>query len=55
MANVTIELSDQSAEFVDAKAKPEEPVDRVEAIPQSVCGLPMATVEESEEGEGDEE
>ncbi len=43
------------AEFVDAKAKPEEPVDRVEAIPQSVCGLPMATVEESEEGEGDEE
>lgn len=43
------------AEFVDAKAKPEEPVDRVEAIPQSVCGLRMATVEEEEEEEGDEE
>jgi trigger factor len=43
------------AEFVDAKAKPEEPVDRVEAIPQSVCGLPVATVEESEEDEADEE
>jgi trigger factor len=42
------------AEFVDAKAKPEEPVDRVEAIPQSVCGLPVATVPEEEE-EADEE
>ena len=43
------------AEFVDAKAQPEEAVDRVEAIPQSVCGLPVATVAEEDEEEGDEE
>jgi trigger factor len=42
------------AEYVDVPPQPEEPVDRVEAIPQSVCGLPVATVPE-DEFESDEE
>ncbi|MGC1274033.1 MAG: trigger factor [Planctomycetaceae bacterium] len=43
------------AEFVDVKAKGEEPVDRVEAVSQSICGLPVATaVSEEDEDEGEE-
>lgn len=45
------------AEFVDAPSKPDEPIDRIEAIPQSVCGLPVATAagdEEESEDEGEE-
>lgn len=43
------------AEFVDVPAKAEEPVDRVEAVPQSVCGLPVATAAGEEEEEAGEE
>ncbi len=44
------------AEFVDVPAPAEDPVDRVEAVSQSVCGLPVATsTEDEEEMEGDDE
>ncbi|MBA3313285.1 MAG: trigger factor [Planctomycetota bacterium] len=43
------------AEFVDAPTKADEPVDRIEAIPQSVCGLPVATAATDDEDEADEE
>lgn len=43
------------AEFVDAPTKPEEPVDRVEAIPQSVCGLPVANAAADEDDDDTDE
>jgi trigger factor len=43
------------AEFVDVPAKAEESVDRVEAVPQSVCGLPVATAAGEEDEEAGEE
>lgn len=43
------------ADYVDAPAKKEESPDRVEAVPQSVCGLPVAAAAGEEEEESDEE
>ena len=39
------------ATFVDVKAKADEPVDRIEAVSQSVCGLPVATAVDDEDVE----
>jgi trigger factor len=43
------------AEFVDAPTPPQEPIDRVEAIPQSVCGHTVATTTAEEETEEEAE